>query len=111
MHIAFIALALAAPMTAPGRYGFPSGKEVLPVATVSSYPVLDASKLSRGVDKCGNNGDASKGPSFSHGTARATRMAAHHEMSEEEDVAKDYGDQRVVIKFWYEQFRTQRSGL
>ena len=38
-------------------------------------------------------------------------MAAHHEMSEEEDVAKDYGDQRVVIKFWYEQFRTQRSGL
>ena len=44
-------------------------------------------------------------------TARATRMAAHHEMSEEEDVAKDYGDQRVVIKFWYEQFRTQRSGL
>jgi hypothetical protein len=35
-------------------------------------------------------------------TAQATRTAAQHEP--EEAVAKDYGDQRVVIKFFYEQF-------
>ena len=51
MLLAYIALALAAPTTPSGRYGFPSGKEVLPVATRSSYPVLVASKLSRGDDK------------------------------------------------------------
>ena len=35
-------------------------------------------------------------------TAQATRTAQHE--PEEEPIAKDYGDQRVVIKFFYEQF-------
>ena len=35
-------------------------------------------------------------------TVQATRTAAQHEPKEA--VVKDFGDQRVVIKFWYEQF-------
>ena len=53
-----VTLALAAVYSPTVRYGFPSGKTVLPVATVSSPIYIYSTQLSIGDEQKGYNADA-----------------------------------------------------
>ena len=59
-----LSLALAAMYSPPGRYGFPSGKAILPVATVGTPDDIYSRQVSLSARKGGSNADLLERPTL-----------------------------------------------
>ena len=90
-----LSLALAAVYSPPGRYGFPSGKAILPVATVGTPDDIYSRQVSLSARKRGSNADLFERPTLAlsddplSGRRGVTRGCGGHVKDFDDEVQRD----------------------